>query len=180
MRLEPWRQESESRPPAPRHQPRPLCSHSQRAEALRVRRLKSPSNESGPDKVPIMREFQHASPGRESGDCPVFLQSSTIEEAEGADAWRVTPVSRGRRASQAQPQRAAGEEGAAHHFGSSDWNRCSVSLLPKSSLIVGHTCRRNWTETLPKCSPGTKWRQKWNKNEVPTSHHPHTVIPKPS
>lgn len=99
MRLEPWRQESESRPPAPRHQPRPLCSHSQRAEALRVRRLKSPSNESGPDKVPIMREFQHASPGRESGDCPVFLQSSTIEEAEGADAWRVTPVSRGRRAS---------------------------------------------------------------------------------
>lgn len=61
MRLEPWRQESESRPPAPQHQLRPLCSHSRRAEALRVRRLKSPSNESGLIKC-LLREDSNTPP----------------------------------------------------------------------------------------------------------------------
>lgn len=74
---------------------------------------------------------------------------------------------------QARPQGAAGE-GAAQHFGSSDWNRCSVSILPKSSWIVGHTHATGTRQrpSLLERSPGTKWRQKWNKNEVPTSHTP--------
>lgn len=29
--------------------------------------------------------------------------------------------------------------GAVRHFGSSDWNRRSVAVLPKSSFIGGHT-----------------------------------------
>lgn len=56
------------------------CSHSRRAETLRVQRLKSPSNKSGPDKVPITREFQHSSPGHESGTVPSSFQAAPLRK----------------------------------------------------------------------------------------------------
>lgn len=76
---------------------------------------------------------------------------------------------------QARPQWAAGK-GAARHFGSSDWNRCSVSILPKSSCIVGHTHatgtrqRPSPPRTLSRHQVETEMEQEWSTHLT----YPHT------
>ena len=85
--------------------------------------------------------------------------------AEGAGARRPRTS---RRTGPRSPGRSAKAQG---HFGSSDLRRrCRVSS-PRA--IVSHTRRRDWTETpSPESSPGTRWRQKWKKKEVPASYTP--------
>lgn len=171
---------SQSRGPRAPAPAGPLCSHSRRAEALRVRGLKAPSSEPGPDKVPIARESQHAPLDASLGTVPSSFRAAPLRRRR-AQRRGEPPQVQGPAGRPAQPQRAAGEEGAARHFGSSDWNRCSVPVLPKSSLIVAHT---HAAGTGQRPSPNALQAQSGDRNgtrmKCPPHTHPHTVIPKPS
>lgn len=110
-----------------------------------------------------------------SGDCPVFLRSSTVEGAKGAGGWRVTNV-RGENAAQGRGWRAAGRR-CSRHFGSSDWIDRSVSPPPTSPFTGGRTCAVPWgldRDPSPESSSGTECRQV-GRNEVPPVHPPATT-----
>lgn len=135
-------------------------------------RLKSPSNQSGPDKVPTTRELPTLLPWMRVRACPVFLQSSTIEEAEGAEAWRVTP--RQGDAGPGRGGRAAGRR-CSRHFGSSDRMDLSV-CSPEPSLTVGHTQVKGAGQApLPKAlqaQSGDTWERMKHPPHLPPSNVP--------